>query len=234
MTSLQNHFYPIRAYWACFVPGSKSRHSFFYFFHNTVRDTPPWGTWLRTLRLWRKGGKERKRRKKPSTQQDSNRQPPDYETCALPLCSNHSPQKPLFYFNDYLNNDVPLFESFSPFAGRQSVARRKAAKLEIFISLKTFRIWVWSSAEGLFRLCLRIGLCLGVGVGVGVGVCFGFADDESIDEMRNRMTTNNRINLKFQECIRLKTWQLKVIYLVKQSVCMSVMYRLPQGWTHRT
>ena len=64
------------------------------------RDSPPWGTWLRTLQWWRKVGKI-VRRKKPSKKQDSNPWPPEYEACALLLCYNHTSQ----------NNERPGFES---------------------------------------------------------------------------------------------------------------------------
>ena len=78
----------ICAYWVCFAPGSTARHPFFCF-HNTSRDVPPWGTWLKTQHCWRKVGKDRKRTKRPN----SNPRPPVYKACALPLCYNHEPQE---------------------------------------------------------------------------------------------------------------------------------------------
>ena len=80
-------FNPIWAYWACFAPGSSARNPFFPFLSkHTVRDAPPWGTWLRTLHWWRKVGRLWK--KKPW---DSNPQTSDYEVCALLLCNNCGP-----------------------------------------------------------------------------------------------------------------------------------------------
>ena len=76
-------FNPIWAYWA---PGS-----FLLLSQHTDRDAPPWGTWIRTLHGWRKVGKERKKKKKPSSRQYLNPQPLDYNTSAIPLCHNHGP-----------------------------------------------------------------------------------------------------------------------------------------------
>ena len=107
-------FYPVWAYWGCFAPGSSARHTFFLFFISlhTVRDAPPWGTWLRTLHLWRKVRRyirnrkkkkkkseeeeeiERRRRKKPSKRRDLNPRPLDYEACY-----NRSPLVTLVAFN---------------------------------------------------------------------------------------------------------------------------------------
>ena len=92
---LSEPFYPIWAHWACFDPWN-AKHSFLLL----SRDSPPWGTWLRTLQWWRKVGKI-VRRKKPSKKQDSNPWPPEYEACALLLCYNHTSQ----------NNERPGFES---------------------------------------------------------------------------------------------------------------------------
>ena len=83
-------FYPIWAYWACFTPGITAKYPFLLLSQRTVRDAPPWRTWLRTLHRWRKVGISR-RRKKPSTQRDLNPRPPDYEECTLPLCYSCSP-----------------------------------------------------------------------------------------------------------------------------------------------
>ena len=75
-------FYPIWAYWACFAPDSSPQlgiHFFLFLSLHTVRDAPPWETWLRTLHWWRKVGRERAKRwrKKPSTpQRVSNPRPP--------------------------------------------------------------------------------------------------------------------------------------------------------------
>ena len=100
---LRSFFNPIWAYWACFALGSSAKHPFFYFFsQHTVRDAPPWGTWLRTLHWLRKvRDKEMKLKeeeKKPSSWQDLNPQHPDYEVCALPLCYNRSPRSFLYFF----------------------------------------------------------------------------------------------------------------------------------------
>ena len=76
-------------YRACFATGSTARYPFFLPLH-TVRDAPPWGTWLRTLLLWRKVGKDRVRRIKACTWRDSYPRPPDYKACTLPLCHNRS------------------------------------------------------------------------------------------------------------------------------------------------
>ena len=90
----------ICAYWVCFAPGSTARHPFFCF-HNTSRDVPPWGTWLKTQHCWRKVGKDRKKTKRPN----SNPRPPVYKACALPLCYNHGPKVLLFPFQLKCQND---------------------------------------------------------------------------------------------------------------------------------
>ena len=89
-------FYPLWAYWACFAPGSATRHSFLLLSQYTVTDAPPWGTWLWTFQWWRKAGKVRSlRRIKPCTQRDSILHLADYKACAQPLCYNWG----LFFFN---------------------------------------------------------------------------------------------------------------------------------------
>ena len=83
---LGNFFFPFWAYWACFTPGSTTRLPSLLLSRHTVRDGPPWGTWLRKLHWWRKVGKDGRSRKKPQTKEKLNPRPPEYEACALPLC----------------------------------------------------------------------------------------------------------------------------------------------------
>ena len=61
-------FYPIWSYWACFAPGSTTRHPFLQLSQNTFRDAPPRGNWLRTRHWWREVGKVRRKRNKHSTE----------------------------------------------------------------------------------------------------------------------------------------------------------------------
>ena len=55
-------FYPIWSYWTCIAQAAQLGIHFFLPQH-TVRNSPLWGTLLRTRHWWRKVGKDRKRKK---------------------------------------------------------------------------------------------------------------------------------------------------------------------------
>ena len=94
-SSLLN-FLPNLSLLSLFRPRQYGYASIFSLSQHTVRDAPPWGTWLRTLHWWRNINRDKRNRKKKNKGQDPNPRPTDYEAYALPLCYNRSRTRKLF------------------------------------------------------------------------------------------------------------------------------------------
>ena len=136
----------------------------FFNSQHTVRDAPPWGTWLRTLHWWRKVGKhrekkikkkrERRRSKKPSTRRDSNLWPPD---CASVKPSWHFESPCRVGETDWKFDETRFEPRKRPIGGSSSRWSRLSIKIKSNEEILAQRFfWISPKKIGVFFLMLVV------------------------------------------------------------------------------